>query len=65
MNDPCRVLTVALSRSRAVTAVCVRAVATHGQRSGAGPPEHGLSSKKMALITSDCGKFFYPIIKWP
>ena len=32
---------------------------------GAGPPQHGLSSNKMALITSDCGVMCSPSIKWP
>ena len=30
-----------------------------------GPPQHGLSSKKMTLITSDCGATRSPIINWP
>ena len=32
---------------------------------GAGTPQHGLSSNKMALITSDCDKTRYPSTKWP
>ena len=32
---------------------------------GAGTAQHGLSSKKMALITSYCGTPCYPNIKWP
>ena len=28
-------------------------------------PQHGLSSNKMALITSDCGEMCSPSIKWP
>ena len=34
-------------------------------RRGAGPPQHGLYSNKMALITSDCGKMRYLSIEWP
>ena len=30
-----------------------------------GPPQHGLCTKNMALITSDCGAMCSPIIKWP
>ena len=30
-----------------------------------GTPQHGLSTNKMALITSDCGTMCYPTIKWP
>ena len=30
-----------------------------------GTPQHGLSSNKMAPITSDCGTMCYPSIKWP
>ena len=30
-----------------------------------GPPQHGLSFKRMALITSDCGTMRSPSIKWP
>ena len=33
--------------------------------SGAGTPQHGLSSNNMALITSNCGKICSPVIKWP
>ena len=33
--------------------------------SGAGPPRHGLSSKKMALITSDYGILCSLSIYWP
>ena len=29
-----------------------------------GPPQHGLSSDTMALITSDCGAISYSSIKW-
>ena len=32
---------------------------------GAGTPQHGLSSNKMALIASDCGTTRSPSIKWP
>ena len=32
---------------------------------GAGLPQHGLSSNKMALITSDCGTTRSSSIKWP
>ena len=32
---------------------------------GCGTPQHGLSSNKMALITSDCGAMRFPSIKWP
>ena len=32
---------------------------------GAGPPRHGLSSDKMALVTSDCGTMRSLSIKWP
>ena len=32
---------------------------------GAGPPQPGLSSNKMALITSDCGTMGSPNMKWP
>ena len=33
---------------------------------GAGtPPQHGLSSNKMALITSGCGAMRSPSTKWP
>ena len=32
---------------------------------GAGTPQHGLSSDTMALITSDCGTTCSPNIKWP
>ena len=35
------------------------------QLPGAGPHKHGLSSNKMALITSDCGATRSPSIKWP
>ena len=31
---------------------------------GCGPPQHGLSSNKMARITSDCGKMRHLSIKW-
>ena len=30
-----------------------------------GPPQHGLSSKNMALITSDYGVMCYLGVKWP
>ena len=29
------------------------------------PPQHGLSSNRMARITSDCGKMCSMCIKWP
>ena len=32
---------------------------------GAGIPQHGLSSNKMALITSDCDAMRSPRTKWP
>ena len=32
---------------------------------GAGSPQHGLSSKKTARITSDCGEICSLRIKWP
>ena len=32
---------------------------------GAGAPQHGLSSKNMTRITSDCGAARYLGIKWP
>ena len=32
---------------------------------GAGTSQHGLHSKKMAIITSDCVKNATPGIKWP
>ena len=32
---------------------------------GAGPPRHGLSSDKMALVTSNCGTMRSLSIKWP
>ena len=32
---------------------------------GAGTTQHGLFSKKMALVTSDCGTIPSPSIKWP
>ena len=35
------------------------------QLSGAGTPQHGLSSKKMALMTSDYGIMSCLSIKWP
>ena len=32
---------------------------------GVGPPQHGLPSRKMALITSDCGATRSLGIEWP
>ena len=37
----------------------------HGLLHRCGPPQHGLSSKTMALITSDCGATCYLSITWP
>ena len=34
-------------------------------RTDAPPPQHGLSSNKMALVTSDYGIMRSPSIKWP
>ena len=39
-------------------------VYTATDMAGAGTPQHGLSSKKMAQITSGGGKMRFPSIKW-
>ena len=36
-----------------------------GYEAGARPSQHGLSSKKMTLVTSDCGATRYLSIRWP
>ena len=51
-------------RSWEVQAQLVQAQLPAGSPPGAGPPQHGLSSNKMALITSDFRAMCHPDIKW-
>ena len=45
--------------------LALKTVLIHVDPVRCGPPQHGLSSNKMALITSGCGKTRSPSTKWP